>query len=58
MTWDKSIFDGCRIFISGDYNIVEGYEGGFQLNFDGYAIGHSDKLTEIKSFAEEHKRFN
>ena len=61
MTWTTIKEDGCTVCRSGEYEIVQNYEVGWQLNWQGRAV---NKLEPIKSLrvakeeAEEHARFN
>jgi hypothetical protein len=63
MNWKRTKFD-CHFtrYTSGEYEIVMLYEtlpngDTYQLNKAGYFLA-TGKLGELKTFAEEHNRFN
>ena len=58
MDWVRTIQDGCRVYNSGEYEIVESYEGGFYLNCHGCYLAEGKRIKELKEYAKEHKRFN
>jgi hypothetical protein len=61
MKWTKTKEDGCTILRSGEYEIVQLHEGGWQLNWQGYCLNRLEAIKsmhESKEFAEEHARFN
>ena len=57
--WSKSKFD-CTfsLYESGEYEIVQGYEQGWQINKAGNFVASCDSLKEAKEVAISHWKFN
>ena len=61
MNWQRTKKDGCTILRSGDYEIAQNYEEGWQLSWHGCALnrlGPIKSMREAKAYADEHARFN
>ncbi len=52
LIWKRSKMDMCSILTSGIYEIVQGYEGGYQLNKNDMYDCTCDTQKECKEIAE------
>ena len=52
LIWKRSKSDMCSILTSGVYEIVQGYEGGYQLNKNDRHNCTCKTQTECKEIAE------
>ncbi len=61
MKWKRTKEDGCQVYRSGDYEIRQNYEVGWQLSYQGHALNRTTALPSLrlaKETSEEHSRFN
>lgn len=58
MTWKREKVDGCTLLRSGEYEIWQCYEEGWQVGKAGQFICHCTSKRKAIDAATEHERFS